>query len=676
MRLKRKLYTFTAYMVSLCMFLVNFGGCANAEKVNILQDTSTSEIDTTQIAEAISQQIDEELQELAERKEEDSRMLRIASSNMDLFVHELLLNNYSIAFDTFEASIILPDGEEVFGIGYSDFACFFEDEEGQAGYFPAGFLANPGECSISDDDRENVLIVNNLDYDDAKYGFVLTYHTEPYMQHCVVNHQYVKYGIDEKGIMSYESKDFNWNDFDSNLGTLYSYDENKNLFTDGSEGEFTVTGVSLLDPINYGELQATVNRILDEQDKNYFTISVVTAVSESKEAVTAYLQSLQEETFLGCNVDSLIAEVSSLSPNQCIRFTPEGHVVVDVGNEIPEASEELARWLVGIGCGVAIAGSIALNVFVPASAPVSGAICGAAMDVFMQIVAEKKSVGEISWAKVAVSATSGALMAWACPMGASKVLEAVAAKTGKPLLSQLAKMGFTTFSNAVISGATNAAFSVIDGGSTDDVFDSFLIGAAVGACCTIAAEALGKLGQAGMKALKNSKPDNWFVKLSDDVATFINDHQVHLKNKDLENILVPKSDYEALQAGLDKYYKENAYKLDALGGAYNTVKATSSGEYTEVNDIPSHYSLSTDSTRSQTNGPSIKMTKEDHWQTASWGSSNEAKQYREVQKALIDKGDYRAAIQMDIDDIHLKFGDKYDKHIEQMLEYAKSIGWW
>ena len=62
--------------------------------------------------------------------------------------------------------------------------------------------------------------------------------------------------------------------------------------------------------------------------------------------------------------------------------------------------------------------------------------------------------------------------------------------------------------------------------------------------------------------------------------------------------------------------------------------------------------------------------KEDHRQTASCGSSREAREYREEQKELIEQGKFRDALQMDIDDIHDRFGDKYDGAIAEMDEYV------
>ena len=72
-------------------------------------------------------------------------------------------------------------------------------------------------------------------------------------------------------------------------------------------------------------------------------------------------------------------------------------------------------------------------------------------------------------------------------------------------------------------------------------------------------------------------------------------------------------------------------------------------------------------------GPSIRMDAADHRLTASYGSSKSAIQYREQQRTLINMGRMRDAIQMDIDDIHSKFGSKYDDAIEQMLNYYRNM---
>lgn len=72
-------------------------------------------------------------------------------------------------------------------------------------------------------------------------------------------------------------------------------------------------------------------------------------------------------------------------------------------------------------------------------------------------------------------------------------------------------------------------------------------------------------------------------------------------------------------------------------------------------------------------GPCILMKADDHKKTASWGNSKDAQEYRAKQKELIEQGKFDEALQMDIDDIHDKFGDKYDEGIAELKEYHNDL---
>ncbi len=72
-------------------------------------------------------------------------------------------------------------------------------------------------------------------------------------------------------------------------------------------------------------------------------------------------------------------------------------------------------------------------------------------------------------------------------------------------------------------------------------------------------------------------------------------------------------------------------------------------------------------------GPAVRMETKDHMDTASWGSSKEAKAYRAKQKELIDQGKFEEAQQMDIDNVRELFGEKYETGIQQMIEYTKKL---
>lgn len=134
-------------------------------------------------------------------------------------------------------------------------------------------------------------------------------------------------------------------------------------------------------------------------------------------------------------------------------------------------------------------------------------------------------------------------------------------------------------------------------------------------------------------------------------------------NKDVD------SESENQQLDDENETAENNELEDKKGGSYREVKKTSDGETHEVHHMPADSA----SNLERDDGPAIKMEKEDHRQTASCGNSREAREYREKQKELIEQGKFREALQMDIDDLHEKFGDKYDDAIAEMLEYVDQL---
>ena len=673
-----------ALILIMSILLVSISGCSSVGTHADLGEGSVSnpQIDSGKIAETINTEIKKEQDEKGKEEknaneeitnEEDDQ--ESYNTNLDLFVYDKIFDEFGVPYETFNASVILEDGTEVYGIGYSDLSACLSTDSGDYNYFPAGFITDVGDIVIPEDAIDNGLEINNLDYQNDKYGFVYAYKTDPLWYHCVIENKYLKYGINDNGVIDYETSDYSEETIgeviDEDLGNLYSYDENGIVYYVDIGEYVEFSGESLFETIDYKELEAEVNRILEDQDKNFARVDVETYVYRSKDIVDKYFLSLQEETFMGCKVQDLIKEVEKLDPRECITITSDGNVIVNLDKDVPKKPSAVAKWTVGITCGILVVGSVALTVFVPAALPASGAISGAAIDAFMQVVLENQAVENINWKKIAVASVTGAILAWACPLGAGAITETVATKTGSVALSKLAGYGFFTFSNGLVSGASNAAQASLDG--RDDILDAFTTGAIIGAVCTLAAVGLSEVGQVAMKALSSSHPENWFVKVSNGTAAFIKNNQVHLNNEKLESILVPKSIYEASKAGVHEYNLQKALNGGMKGGRYADVKVHSNGTYTEVHETPSFDS--TGAAKRQ-DGPSIKMAKEDHRKTASYGNSREAQQYRNKQKMYIEKGDYRSAIQMDIDDMRSKFDDKYDDAIAEMLEYAARIGWW
>lgn len=114
---------------------------------------------------------------------------------------------------------------------------------------------------------------------------------------------------------------------------------------------------------------------------------------------------------------------------------------------------------------------------------------------------------------------------------------------------------------------------------------------------------------------------------------------------------------------------EDDVEHEKKGGSYGEVFKEGEGDKYEIHHMPADSTTKLE----RNDGPAIKMEKADHRLTASCGNSREAREYRAIQKECIDKGNFREALQMDIDDIHEKFGDKYDDAISEMLEYVDKL---
>ena len=590
------------------------------------------------------------------------------------FTQKLITNELSYSYDVFDAIIFLDDGVQIAGIGYTDYASYFETEDGDYGYFAAGFIPYYSDAEASKKYLRQGVEIHNQEYEDQKYGFVYAYtaNNETF-GHFVQNGMYIKYGVDDSDNQFYTEEAFSREVVDTNLGALYSYDEKKFLYNPDIGNYVFVNGVSLNKEIDYGELENQVNAILENQDNKFSDVEIETITHYAKEALMNYWLSMQEEQFMGYSVSELVKEAETIDPKECIQFTSEGYVITDLNPYAAQTKRDVAKWAIGSSCAITVAATTALTVFVPAARPAASLLSGAAVQVFVEVVVENKELKSVNWNKVAVAAVSAACLAWACPLAASSATTHATTYFQSELLGKICGYGVQTFANGVVSGATAAAMAVIDGKSKEEVFNAALVGAAIGGACTIAAAALGELGQAAYSALEKTHPNNWLTSSMQKTSLFINKHQVHPFGDDIEAILNPKSVYSAAKEASFELNSQlrNVKKIN--GGSYKVIKNFSELNEYEANEIPSFNSTGFDK---RGEGPAIRMSGKDHKLTASWGPSNDAIEYRNQQAKLIKSGNWHDAIQMDIDDIRSKFGSKYDEAITEMLEYAISMGWY
>ena len=122
--------------------------------------------------------------------------------------------------------------------------------------------------------------------------------------------------------------------------------------------------------------------------------------------------------------------------------------------------------------------------------------------------------------------------------------------------------------------------------------------------------------------------------------------------------------------------RQEVSEIPKSGGTYGELKGQWGGNL-ENGDPPQeihHMPANSVNGLETADGPAIVMEKGDHQETASWGNSREAREYRAKQAELVKQGKFEEAMQMDIDDIHDKFGSKYDDAIAQMMDVAKEKG--
>lgn len=172
------------------------------------------------------------------------------------------------------------------------------------------------------------------------------------------------------------------------------------------------------------------------------------------------------------------------------------------------------------------------------------------------------------------------------------------------------------------------------------------------------------------------------VQKFDGVNSFDPDKKAEISNKDSGKKSETNSFDPDKKAEVSKNDSENktevsknseAEQVEKKGGSYKELKDAGHGYNRNPPEEVHHMPADEVSPLERNDGPAIAMEKEDHRQTASCGNSREAREYRAKQKELIEQGKFEEAMQMDIDDIHEKFGDKYDDAIAEMKEYYNKL---
>ena len=106
------------------------------------------------------------------------------------------------------------------------------------------------------------------------------------------------------------------------------------------------------------------------------------------------------------------------------------------------------------------------------------------------------------------------------------------------------------------------------------------------------------------------------------------------------------------------------------GGRYADLKKTSDSSTEQVHHMPAKSASEKAVGLSQSDGPAIVLSKEDHAKTASFNNKRGSKEYRAKQENLIRQGKFQEAFNMDVTDIKQKFPGKYDDAISDAQKYV------
>ena len=587
-------------ILAVAMAMSLLSGCSKGQQA----EQTAPEIDAASIAETIIETLQETLETETEETKEDvvqeAREARVISTkwedyvgDMETFVYGLLVHEMANKYNVFPAYVTLSTGDSVYGMGYTDYSECFADENEKECFFTAGIIPYCGELDLSEEEFDSGLIVHDQDYKDENTSFVLAYKSAPFTEHCVVYGNYLQYGVDDSGRAFYNSSPFTREKCDTSLGTLYSYDEGKIIYDD-SFGEFVpVTGESLSRAIDYVALEEEINRILAEQDKNFASVDVESCAYYAQEAVTSYLLSLQEESFLGYRVKDLVELTKNLDPVECLQLNKDGISTVDLRNLPNDTPQQVAKWLVGAACFCTAACSLVAS-FVTAECPAlssaSSTVMGVSVEIFMQVVVRNERLDNVDWNKVVLAAAAGA----------------VSGLLGPYINATFSGVGYFLADSAVdglIGGIEQIASGYLDGKSGAELAKSFGYGFAMGFVLSAGFKAVGKVigtaasGIAGagkkaaeagkkmlpnlskktsavLKALKDSKAGLFFASLGGGIVklkTVLDSSRFH--SRYIGNKLAEKQLMQIISQGDDELADKafNALKKDGIMDADGNV---------------------------------------------------------------------------------------------------------
>lgn len=360
--------------------------------------------------------------------------------NGDETVYDLVYENISytltdIGFTTNTAMAInfdTDDGNSAVGLMYyrEDIPIFSDGSYQGTGFYE--ILSE--EEKATQLEAVNTLYVKNLSEPDDTTTYLAAYDYQDIgYDHFVYNNKYVIYYQESDNVIRYLEMDNVQENYDLSLGSLFDYDNGQYIYDASIFGEYTEhSGTTLFSEQDYAKLKKELQAVADAQLQAGYRVEEFNIVYISPENIQAYLESEEEDTFFGYNVDDL---TSTLGLGTALTYTENGFEKSTI--------QESYNWKsfltkVGIGCGIILVGAILTPV-------TGGASFGCAL-----LTITKVTIG------MALSSGLGTL-------AIETAVGLIQGKTIEDALRAASHKGLDSFANGFLLGAVIGSVGVVSG---------------------------------------------------------------------------------------------------------------------------------------------------------------------------------------------------------------------
>lgn len=477
----------------------------------------------------------------------------------ETFVYNLVKAMMPSTYETFVASMVDSEGNDYYGLAYTDYSKAYKDNFGKL-YYTAGFVSLIGELSVPKAEINSGLEITPLDNAEEGLGFVYAYSPEDYRTHCVALGKYFIFGIQDKKVV-YEVYDYTGSSCaDESLGELYSFDQNKVVAFSGEESYFTASPV--MAEISYQT--RSLEQIKADLYADYESFKVNLADAFASLDVKAIYNTVKNK------IVQLYNEMG-FSSGRLANLTLNDVFGTDIfADKASQSASQKEKVIVGVSCATMVILTIACQLFVPQLKSIMGAVQGSTMEILTEVVLEDSSLSTLDYRKVAMSAVAGA----------------ISVNTG-------------ILVDSVIGGVTESAMAAIDGENLTNIAKIFFDGCLRGVAIALAFKGIGKVLSATIDGLAPNLRKN--------AANFISNHQLVIGGKSakaVQGTLTETTTFSSKRVARkinkdlldfeDVYYKEvnkqlpsiKERKFKYLDFDYNPSNKKLTNCYLEFDDMP------------------------------------------------------------------------------------------